>query len=201
MERGDSCTKAEAKSFNEIPSNIDAQVAKHFYNEPASHRESRPLFERAKEVSYLPSHRMEIPSTDPAIRNGDFLFCKTLDWASEEEVRLIRPYGSGGNVRIDPRWLTRIILGKDMSSADKELIRDWAKYRDPELVVQSASYEQTHGTMQLWNVAGLIRIGPVNVLRRTADGFLRRGNSNSGDEPFPRCVLRCRKTIRGPRMR
>lgn len=108
-----------------------------------------PLFEHAKEVSYLDSAGMEILITDPAIKNGDFFFCKTRDWSNEEEVRLVLPRAKGKRVRIDPRWLTRLILGKDMSEADQKSVREWAKQRLPQLAVVSAYYDPVSRAIRL----------------------------------------------------
>jgi hypothetical protein len=108
-----------------------------------------PLFEYAKEVSYMHPAQMDVLVTDPAIKNGDFFFCKTLDWASEEEVRLVLPRGKGSRVKIDPQWLTRLILGKDMSEADRTSIREWAKQRQPELAVVSAYFDAVDRAIKL----------------------------------------------------
>lgn len=98
-----------------------------------------PLFENAKEVSYLPPEQMSIPITDPSILNGDFFFCKTLDWSNEEEVRLVTHRNQGPTVKMNDRcWLSRIILGKDMADAHRKQIRNWAKQREPELMVVDA---------------------------------------------------------------
>jgi hypothetical protein len=95
-----------------------------------------PLFESAKEVNYLPPEQMSIPITDPSIFNGDFFFCKTLDWSNEEEVRLVAHRGQGPTVKMnDPHWLNRIILGKDMADDNRQQIREWAKQREPQLTV------------------------------------------------------------------
>ena len=100
------------------------------------------LFEHAKDVSYLDSDKMEISITDPALLGGYFLFCKTRNWSNEDEVRLVLARNDGRTkVRFNPYWLTRIILGKEMSEVDKEQIREWAKQRDPELTVADAYYD------------------------------------------------------------
>ncbi len=108
-----------------------------------------PLFEHAKEVSYVDPAQMEILITDPAIASGDFLFCKSLDWANEEEVRLVLPRGKGSKVRFDPRWLTRLILGKDMSEANGRSIREWAEQRTPHLTVVSAYFDPISRSIKL----------------------------------------------------
>jgi hypothetical protein len=108
-----------------------------------------PLFEYAKEVVYLDPEQMEILITDPGIKNGDFFFCKTRDWSNEEEVRLVLPRDKGSKVKIDPRWFTRLILGKDMSEAHQKSIQEWAKQRQPELAVVSAYYDPVHRAIRL----------------------------------------------------
>lgn len=108
-----------------------------------------PLFENAMEVSYLEPSQMEILITDPAIKNGYFFFCKTVDWANEEEVRLLLPRNKGSRVKIDPRWLTRLILGKDMSKADRSTIRGWAAERKPPLNVVEAYFDPVSRSIKL----------------------------------------------------
>ena len=56
--------------------------------------------------------------------------CKRPEWSNEEEVRLIGARLTEPQVTINPRWLTRIILGKDMSPENQQQIRLWAKQRD-----------------------------------------------------------------------
>jgi hypothetical protein len=109
-----------------------------------------PLFESAREVSYLPADQMFIPITDPSISNGDFFFCKTLDWSNEEEVRLVTHRYQGPRVKMnDPRWLNRIILGKDMAEPHRKQIREWAVRRDPVLPVANAYLDLATRTIQL----------------------------------------------------
>jgi hypothetical protein len=109
------------------------------------------LFEHAKDVSYLDPEEMEISFTDPSLVNGDFLFCKTNDWSNEEEVRLVLSRNDGRRkIKLDdPRWLTRIILGKRMAEEQKEQIREWAKQREPELTVVDAYRDATFRKLKL----------------------------------------------------
>lgn len=81
--------------------------------------------------------------------NPFFFFCKRQEWSNEEEVRVLLMRGSSPIVRIDPRWLTRLILGKDMSDAHRKLIREWAKEREPELAVANAYYDELHQVLKL----------------------------------------------------
>jgi len=100
-----------------------------------------PLFQYAKDVSYLDSDQMEITLTEPSFTSGYFLFCKTRNWSNEEEVRLVLPRHDGrSRIPFSPQWLTRIILGKEMSDEHKTQIKDWAKQREPELKVVCAYY-------------------------------------------------------------
>lgn len=99
-----------------------------------------PLFQYAMEVTYDASVQMDI--TNPEHRNGYWFFCKKPEWSNEEEFRLVLPRHSGSKVKIDPRWLTRVILGKDMSEENRNVIRKWAEERQPRLVVATAYYDE-----------------------------------------------------------
>jgi len=91
------------------------------------------LFSNAKEVTY--GGPIEVGITDPGFRNGDFFYYKAPKWSNEEEVRLVRTPDGSSKVGIDPRWLTRLILGTHMLDANRKSIREWAKQREPELAV------------------------------------------------------------------
>jgi len=106
-----------------------------------------PLFERAHEVTYGDSMEMDV--TDREHRNGYWFFSKRQEWSNEEEVRLVLPRGKGSKVKIEPRWLTRVILGKDMTDANRKLLREWAKERKPELSVADAYYDALHQVIRL----------------------------------------------------
>lgn len=109
-----------------------------------------PLFDTVKEVNYLPPEQMSILITDPSIFNGDFFFCKTLDWSNEEEVRLVATRSQGPTVRMnDPRWLHRIILGKDMSADNRKQVREWAKQREPKLTVAEVDLDPVSRTLKI----------------------------------------------------
>jgi hypothetical protein len=106
-----------------------------------------PLFDRAKVVTYGDSVEMDV--TNQEHRNGYWFFCKRQEWSNEEEVRLVLQRGKGSKVRIDPHWLTRVILGKDMAGGNRELIREWANQRKPALTVAEAYYDWLHQTIRL----------------------------------------------------
>jgi hypothetical protein len=106
-----------------------------------------PFFEYAKEVEYGDSALMDLTNRDD--RNGYWFFRKKQEWSNEEEVRLVLARGKGSKVEIDPRWLTRLILGWHMSDVHRTLIREWAKQREPELTVACASYDELDQTLRL----------------------------------------------------
>jgi len=106
-----------------------------------------PLFEQAVEVIYSECAPMDI--NDPAQRTGFFLAYKRPEWSNEEEVRLIARRRSSNKIRIDPRWLTRLILGKEMSPANESLIREWASQRQPNLSVVKAYFDVLYQTLRL----------------------------------------------------
>jgi hypothetical protein len=78
-----------------------------------------------------------------------FFFCKSEDWSNEEEVRFLLRRGSNPVVKIEPRWSTRLILGKDVSDTHQQNIREWAKQRNPELAVVNAYFDELHHVIAL----------------------------------------------------
>lgn len=104
-------------------------------------------FTSAFEVTYA-DYTLDV--TDLEQRgNPYFFFCKRQEWSNEEEVRILLLRGSNPIVRIEPSCLTRLILGKDMSDADRKLIRGWAKQREPELAVVNAYYDELDQVLKL----------------------------------------------------
>jgi hypothetical protein len=100
-----------------------------------------PLFEHVMEVVYGEYAPFDVNNSD---KSAEFLVYKRPEWSNEEELRLIRARGSGPQVKIDPRWLTRIILGRNMSP-DRELqIRQWTKQRDGPLLIVRAHFDELH---------------------------------------------------------
>jgi len=107
-----------------------------------------PLFgEHVMEVVYQEYAPFDV--NDSENRNASFLVCKRPEWSNEDEVRLIRVPGSSEFVRIKPQWLTRIILGKNMSPENRKQIREWAKQRDPELLVVNAYFDELFQEVRL----------------------------------------------------
>jgi hypothetical protein len=107
-----------------------------------------PLFgEHVMEVVYGEYAPFDV--NDSENRSAAFLVSKRPEWSNEEEVRLIRARGSASLVSIDPRWLTRIILGKSMSPENQKQIREWAKQRDLELLVVNAYFDELHQEIRL----------------------------------------------------
>jgi hypothetical protein len=98
-----------------------------------------PLFETARDVLYEDSLQMDVNNPDHT--NGFWFFCKRPEWSNEEEVRLVLPRGMGSKVKLEPRWLKRLILGKSMSEHNEQLIRAWSRQRVPDLPVVKARYD------------------------------------------------------------
>jgi len=98
-----------------------------------------PLFEKAREVLYEDSLQMDVNNPDHT--NGFWFFCKRPEWSNEEEVRLVLPRGMGSKVKLEPRWLNRLILGKSISAQNEDTIRAWSRQRVPELPVVKARYD------------------------------------------------------------
>jgi hypothetical protein len=107
-----------------------------------------PLFgEHVMEVVYGEYAPFDV--NDSKNRSAGFLVFKRPEWSNEEEVRLIRARGAGPLVKIEPQWLTRIILGKNMSPENQKQIREWAKRREPELLIVSAYFDELHQEIRL----------------------------------------------------
>lgn len=96
------------------------------------------IFTLANNVTYDDAPEFDISNDDQ--RKGYFLFYKRVDYTNEEEVRLHIPR-EHGFVPFDPHRLTRLILGRYMPEADRDLIREWAKQRTPELKVVAAFWD------------------------------------------------------------
>jgi hypothetical protein len=86
---------------------------------------------------------------DSENRCAGFLVSKRPEWSNEEEVRLIQARGGVPLVKIEPQWLTRIILGKNMSPDNQKHVCEWAKQRDPELHVVDAYFDEFHQEIRL----------------------------------------------------
>ena len=98
-----------------------------------------PLFEKTRDVLYEDSLQMDV--NNPTHTNGFWFFCKRPEWSNEEEVRLVLTRGMGSKVKLEPRWLKRLILGKNISEQNEDTIRTWARQRIPELPVVKARYD------------------------------------------------------------
>jgi hypothetical protein len=105
------------------------------------------LFAHAVDVIYRDALPMDV--NNPEHRKSYFFYCKRPEWSNEEEVRLILMPGHGSKVKIEPQWLSRIILGKNMSPDNQTQIRGWAKKRQPELAVVQAYFDELHQEIRL----------------------------------------------------
>ena len=108
------------------------------------------LFSAAREVTYCDTADIDV--TDPEQINEYFLFHKTNDWSTEEEVRLVFPRGHMPTVNFDPKLLTRIILGRKMIEDDVRVIMDWAYKRPQKLPVVRAEYNEFEHKLNLIKV-------------------------------------------------
>lgn len=106
-----------------------------------------PFFTMATEVSYGQSLEMDISNRDRL--NGYWFFCKNQEWSNEEEVRVLVARRSDPILKIDPSWLTRVILGWKMPEGEGSQIREWARQRSPELRVAAASYDELDQSLKL----------------------------------------------------
>jgi len=106
-----------------------------------------PLFDTARDVMYEDSLQMDV--NNPSHTNGFWFFCKRPEWSNEEEVRLVLPRGKGSKVKINPRWLKRLILGKSVSEQNERVIRAWARQRVPDLAVVKARYDSVEQTIKI----------------------------------------------------
>jgi hypothetical protein len=106
-----------------------------------------PLFEAVRDVMYKDSLQMDV--NNPEHTNGFWFFCKRPEWSNEEEVRLVLPRGFGSKVKFEPRWLKRLILGKDVSEQNEQVIRAWALQRVPDLAVVKAQFDSVEQTIKL----------------------------------------------------
>lgn len=106
-----------------------------------------PLFENARDVLYEDSLQMDVNNPDHT--NGFWFFCKRPEWSNEEEVRLVLPRGMGSKVKLDPRWVKRLILGKNVSEQNEQTIRAWARQRVPYLAVVKAFYDTVKQNIKL----------------------------------------------------
>jgi hypothetical protein len=106
-----------------------------------------PLFERAKDVIYGNSFQIDVTIREHL--NGFWFFCKRPEWSNEEEVRLVLARGQGSKVKIDPRWMSRLILGRNISEEYEQTIRTWARERSRQLPVVKAFYDSVEQTIKL----------------------------------------------------
>ncbi len=105
------------------------------------------FFESAVEVIYGESIPLDV--TNPKQRLAFFLYCKREEWSNEEEVRVVVLRGGRSTVKINPRCLTRLILGMKITATHEKTIREWARQRKPELAVVKAEFDELHQTLIL----------------------------------------------------
>jgi hypothetical protein len=99
------------------------------------------LFEFAREVSYdVYDH---VPLTDEEQWRLAWFYSKSPEWRCEEEVRIVLPnFFPGGQERVvSSDCLTRIILGKDISTENANRIIHWASNRTPTIDVVKTQFD------------------------------------------------------------
>jgi hypothetical protein len=106
-----------------------------------------PFFAKCVEVLYGDSIPIDV--TNPNERTSFSLYCKRPDWSNEEEVRVVRMRHSVGHDKIQPEWLTQIILGKAISLEHETSIQEWAVQRRPALMVVKAHFDYADQTIKL----------------------------------------------------
>ena len=97
------------------------------------------LFAAAREVIY--GDVVDFDLTNEEQIKINLLFQKTLDWKTEEEVRLVLPRSSESRIQFDPNLLTRIIVGQHMLDAEINVIQEWSNLRSPKLSIVRAEYD------------------------------------------------------------
>jgi hypothetical protein len=92
-------------------------------------------FALAQEVTYGDTVTLDLTDRDQI--NAFFIFSKTMDWKDEQEARIVLfPRGRPALVPFEPTLLRRVILGKNMTAANRKTIREWADMRVPPLIVE-----------------------------------------------------------------
>jgi hypothetical protein len=106
-------------------------------------------FTAAKPVVYGDVFNFDVTSPTAIVDSLEFTYRKTMDWANEEEYRLVGPSVAPSRLEIDPSWLTRIILGKDIKKPDRQTIQNWSRCRIPPLVVAEAKFDVVQRKLEL----------------------------------------------------
>lgn len=104
---------------------------------------------RVKEVVYGDSIDLDVTSPTVVPDSLVLFYRKTKDWNTEEEARIVGPTIASPFIKLDPSWLTRIILGKEMKPDHRRQICEWARLRTPPLVVAQATYDTLEQTLRL----------------------------------------------------
>lgn len=98
-----------------------------------------PPFSSTYEVKYDGQVLLDI--TEPEQLDTTFFFHKSAGWHHEEEIRIVTHRGCPPTVQFDPSLLTRLILGKDVLDTLRLKILEWARMRQPKLLVVQAAYD------------------------------------------------------------
>ncbi len=105
-----------------------------------------PFFAPALPVQY--SEELPIPTLfgiDHEERVKAILFTKAADWRYEREWRLLYAESGPGHRNFPPSLLSGVILGANISPADRQMITDWAKLKkDPFAMYQAERHPEKY---------------------------------------------------------
>lgn len=107
------------------------------------------MFTKALEVEYGDIFELDVTATSAAADAFPLFVRKKRDWSNEEEIRIVGPTLAEPRVHIEPAWLTRVILGKDMRPDHRRQIREWSGARVPALPVVETEYDAVAQTLSL----------------------------------------------------
>lgn len=107
------------------------------------------FFSEARDITYGDLIKLSVIAKPDDVGVA-FVFRKRRDYSGEEEVRLIGHANTPAIVSFDPTLLTRIILGRNISTDDRYTIIEWAtKRRRPPLSVFQARYDNLTHNLEL----------------------------------------------------
>lgn len=98
------------------------------------------VFRSAYEVKYADTINA-IDISNKETLNALFFFHKKQDWIGEEEVRIVTPSTVKMPLEIEPELVVSVIIGKNMTKANEELIKDWCSKRALAVKLYRAEYD------------------------------------------------------------
>ena len=103
-----------------------------------------PFFAKAQPVQYQVSR----PTINPVFHSNDemlehALLTKSSQWNYEREWRIVHYRAGAGSYPFPPEALVGVILGAQISAADRELVKEWLNLRNSPIKVFEASLSTT----------------------------------------------------------